>query len=47
MRQSRQIKIYDTTLAIFARAKEDGIPPAAAADRIAEQRMHEAALTRS
>ncbi|MFK0117215.1 Leu/Phe/Val dehydrogenase [Streptomyces sp. NPDC090994] len=31
--------IYDTTLAIFARAKEDGIPPAAAADRIAEQRM--------
>ncbi|MFE1044319.1 Leu/Phe/Val dehydrogenase [Streptomyces olivaceus] len=35
-------KIYDTTLAIFARAKEDGIPPAAAADRIAEQRMAEA-----
>ncbi|WP_328321948.1 Leu/Phe/Val dehydrogenase [Streptomyces sp. NBC_00388] len=31
--------IFDTTLAIFARAKEDGIPPAAAADRIAEQRM--------
>ncbi|MEV6174848.1 Glu/Leu/Phe/Val dehydrogenase dimerization domain-containing protein [Streptomyces sp. NPDC051954] len=38
--------IYDTTLAIFARAKEDGIPPAAAADRIAEQRMHEAAVNR-
>ncbi|KPI29835.1 Leucine dehydrogenase [Actinobacteria bacterium OK074] len=37
-------KIYDTTLEIFARAKTDGIPPAAAADRIAEQRMHEAAL---
>ncbi|WP_432248916.1 Leu/Phe/Val dehydrogenase [Streptomyces sanyensis] len=35
-------KIFDTTLAIFARAKEDGIPPAAAADRIAEQRMAEA-----
>ncbi|WP_320774924.1 Leu/Phe/Val dehydrogenase [Streptomyces sp. CRN 30] len=34
--------IYDTTLAIFARAKDDGIPPAAAADRIAEQRMAEA-----
>ncbi|MCQ6556010.1 NAD(P)-binding domain-containing protein [Streptomyces sp. C10-9-1] len=34
--------IFDTTLAIFARAKEDGIPPAAAADRIAEQRMAEA-----
>jgi valine dehydrogenase (NAD+) len=31
--------IYDTTLTIFARAKEDGIPPAAAADRIAEQRI--------
>ncbi|MEV5356972.1 Leu/Phe/Val dehydrogenase [Streptomyces sp. NPDC086081] len=38
--------IYDTTLAIFARAKEDGIPPAAAADRIAEQRMHDAAAAR-
>ncbi|CAL9299338.1 Valine dehydrogenase [Streptomyces sp. SudanB25_2051] len=35
-------KIFDTTSAIFARAKEDGIPPAAAADRIAEQRMAEA-----
>jgi valine dehydrogenase (NAD+) len=35
-------KIFDTTLAIFARAKTDGIPPAAAADRIAEQRMAEA-----
>ncbi|GAA4796019.1 MULTISPECIES: Glu/Leu/Phe/Val dehydrogenase dimerization domain-containing protein [Streptomyces] len=35
-------RIFDTTLAIFARAKEDGIPPAAAADRIAEQRMAEA-----
>ncbi|MER5885976.1 Glu/Leu/Phe/Val dehydrogenase dimerization domain-containing protein [Streptomyces sp. NPDC001941] len=34
--------IFDTTLQIFARAKEDGIPPAAAADRIAEQRMAEA-----
>ncbi|MEU7428442.1 Glu/Leu/Phe/Val dehydrogenase dimerization domain-containing protein [Streptomyces sp. NPDC040750] len=34
--------IFDTTLAIFARAKQDGIPPAAAADRIAEQRMAEA-----
>lgn len=32
-------KIFDTTLEIFARAKADGIPPAAAADRIAEQRM--------
>ncbi|WP_210582360.1 Glu/Leu/Phe/Val dehydrogenase [Streptomyces sp. GESEQ-4] len=41
--KAKAAKIYDTTLAIFARAKADGIPPAAAADRIAEQRMHEAA----
>ncbi|MGW6456821.1 Leu/Phe/Val dehydrogenase [Streptomyces sp. NPDC055078] len=40
--KAQAAKIYDTTLAIFARAKEDGIPPAAAADRIAEQRMAEA-----
>ncbi|MFC4464908.1 Leu/Phe/Val dehydrogenase [Streptomyces xiangluensis] len=40
--KAKAAKIYDTTLTIFARAKEDGIPPAAAADRIAEQRMAEA-----
>ncbi|WP_055701078.1 MULTISPECIES: Leu/Phe/Val dehydrogenase [Streptomyces] len=40
--KAKASKIFDTTLAIFARAKEDGIPPAAAADRIAEQRMAEA-----
>ncbi|MEU6374050.1 Glu/Leu/Phe/Val dehydrogenase dimerization domain-containing protein [Streptomyces sp. NPDC046909] len=44
--KAKAAKIYDTTLAIFARAKSDGIPPAAAADRIAEQRMHEAAVAR-
>ncbi|WP_033285120.1 Leu/Phe/Val dehydrogenase [Streptomyces sp. NRRL F-525] len=44
--KAKAAKIFDTTLAIFARAKEDGIPPAAAADRIAEQRMHEAAGAR-
>ena len=44
--KAKAAKIYDTTLAIFARAKADGIPPAAAADRIAEQRMHEAAVAR-
>ncbi|WP_443072776.1 Leu/Phe/Val dehydrogenase [Streptomyces sp. WMMC897] len=32
-------KIFDTTLAIFERADTDGVPPAVAADRIAEQRM--------
>ncbi|WP_327402955.1 NAD(P)-binding domain-containing protein [Streptomyces sp. NBC_01288] len=44
--KAKAARIFDTTLAIFARAKEDGIPPAAAADRIAEQRMHEAAGAR-
>jgi valine dehydrogenase (NAD+) len=34
--------IFDTTLTIFTHANEEGIPPAAAADRIAEQRMAEA-----
>ncbi|MCX4824143.1 NAD(P)-binding domain-containing protein [Streptomyces sp. NBC_01142] len=40
--KAKAAKIFDTTLAIFARAKDDGIPPAAAADRIAEQRMADA-----
>ncbi|MFE4450585.1 Leu/Phe/Val dehydrogenase [Streptomyces sp. NPDC056796] len=40
--RAKAAKIFDTTLAIFARAKADGIPPAAAADRIAEQRMADA-----
>ncbi|MFF6907706.1 Leu/Phe/Val dehydrogenase [Streptomyces sp. NPDC012389] len=40
--KAKAAKIFDTTLEIFARAKADGIPPAAAADRIAEQRMAEA-----
>ncbi|MEU6811772.1 Glu/Leu/Phe/Val dehydrogenase dimerization domain-containing protein [Streptomyces sp. NPDC046831] len=40
--RAKAAKIFDTTLTIFARAKTDGIPPAAAADRIAEQRMSEA-----
>ncbi|MEU6481756.1 Glu/Leu/Phe/Val dehydrogenase dimerization domain-containing protein [Streptomyces sp. NPDC047017] len=45
--KAKAAKIFDTTLAIFARAKEDGIPPAAAADRIAEQRMAEARAART
>jgi valine dehydrogenase (NAD+) len=32
-------KIHATTLAIFERARADGVPPAVAADRLAEQRM--------
>jgi valine dehydrogenase (NAD+) len=41
--RAKAAKIFDTTLSIFARAKEDGIPPAAAADRIAERRIADAA----
>ncbi|MEV6244616.1 Glu/Leu/Phe/Val dehydrogenase dimerization domain-containing protein [Streptomyces sp. NPDC051742] len=40
--KAKATKIFDTTLEIFARAKADGIPPASAADRIAEQRMTDA-----
>ncbi|MGQ4514744.1 Glu/Leu/Phe/Val dehydrogenase dimerization domain-containing protein [Streptomyces sp. DW26H14] len=40
--REKAAKIYDTTLEIFARANSDGVPPAAAADRIAELRMAEA-----
>ncbi|MES4906223.1 MULTISPECIES: Glu/Leu/Phe/Val dehydrogenase dimerization domain-containing protein [unclassified Streptomyces] len=39
--KAKAAKIFDTTLAIFDRAQADGIPPAAAADRLAEQRMAE------
>ncbi|MFI1798242.1 Leu/Phe/Val dehydrogenase [Streptomyces sp. NPDC020379] len=40
--KAKATEIFATTLAIFERAKADGIPPAAAADRLAEQRMAEA-----
>jgi len=36
-------KIFDTTLEIFDRARTEGVPPAVAADRVAEQRMAQAA----
>jgi valine dehydrogenase (NAD+) len=39
--KAKAAKIYDTTLAIFARAQADGVPPAVAADRLAEHRMAE------
>ncbi|MEW2549606.1 Glu/Leu/Phe/Val dehydrogenase dimerization domain-containing protein [Streptomyces sp. NPDC047002] len=42
--RAKAATIYDTTLEIFARAHSDGVPPAAAADRIAELRMAEAAV---
>ncbi|MCC3653044.1 NAD(P)-binding domain-containing protein [Streptomyces sp. S07_1.15] len=40
--KAKAAQIFDTTLAIFDRARTDGVPPAVAADRIAEQRMAEA-----
>ncbi|WKX71213.1 Glu/Leu/Phe/Val dehydrogenase dimerization domain-containing protein [Streptomyces sp. XD-27] len=39
--KAKATKIFDTTLAIFERAVTDGVPPAVAADRLAEQRMAE------
>ncbi|OEU96312.1 Leu/Phe/Val dehydrogenase [Streptomyces oceani] len=40
--KAKATQIQDTTLAIFRRAEADGVPPAVAADRLAEQRMAEA-----
>ncbi|WP_277879827.1 Leu/Phe/Val dehydrogenase [Streptomyces gobiensis] len=37
--KAKAAKIFDTTVEIFLRAKSDGVPPAVAADRIAEHRM--------
>jgi valine dehydrogenase (NAD+) len=37
--KAKAAKIFDTTVEIFDRAEADGVPPAAAADRLAEQRM--------
>jgi valine dehydrogenase (NAD+) len=39
--EHRASRIYDTTLAVFERATADGVPPAIAADRIAEARMRD------
>ncbi|MBH5336213.1 Glu/Leu/Phe/Val dehydrogenase [Streptomyces pactum] len=40
--KAKATKIFDTTVAIFERAAKDGVPPAVAADRLAEQRIAEA-----
>ena len=37
--KAKATHIFDTTLAIFALADSDGVPPAVAADRLAERRM--------
>jgi valine dehydrogenase (NAD+) len=39
--KARAEKIFDTTQQVFALATEDGVPPAVAADRLAERRMRE------
>jgi Glutamate dehydrogenase/leucine dehydrogenase len=39
--RAKAAQIYDTTRRIFATAAEDGVPPAVAADRMAERRMAE------
>ena len=39
--KARAEKIFDTTRTIFALADEEGVPPAAAADRLAERRIAE------
>ena len=41
--RSRATLIFDTTREVFALAEAEGVPPAVAADRLAEQRMADAA----
>ncbi|MFJ1706757.1 Glu/Leu/Phe/Val dehydrogenase dimerization domain-containing protein [Kitasatospora sp. NPDC088346] len=45
--KNKATKIFDTTLEIFTRASLDGVPPAVAADRLAEKRMREISALRS
>jgi len=39
--QQRAAGIFETTQAVFDLARADGVPPAIAADRLAERRMHD------
>jgi len=45
--RARATKIYDTTRQVFELAATDGVPPAVAADRLAERRMREVGRLRS
>ncbi|MFJ9693680.1 Glu/Leu/Phe/Val dehydrogenase dimerization domain-containing protein [Kitasatospora sp. NPDC101183] len=45
--KNKATKIFDTTLEIFTRAASDGVPPAVAADRLAEKRMREISALRT
>jgi valine dehydrogenase (NAD+) len=44
--RARAERIFDTTLEILRRSKADGVPPAATADRLAEERMRSVARLR-
>ncbi len=39
--RARTERIYDTTLAVLRAARDEGVPPAEAADRLAERRMRD------
>jgi valine dehydrogenase (NAD+) len=45
--RQRAMQIFDTTSRVFAIADEEGVPPAVAADRLAERRMTEVGRLRS
>ncbi|NRQ37141.1 Glu/Leu/Phe/Val dehydrogenase [Nonomuraea sp. NN258] len=45
--RSKAAQIYDTTLKIFGIAADEGVPPAVAADRLAERRMSEVGRIRA
>jgi valine dehydrogenase (NAD+) len=44
--RARAERIFDTTLEILRRSKADGVPPAATADRLAEERMRDVSRLR-
>ncbi|MFC6081093.1 Leu/Phe/Val dehydrogenase [Sphaerisporangium aureirubrum] len=45
--RAKATQIFDTTLKIFSMAEEEGVPPAVAADRLAERRMSEVGRLRA
>jgi valine dehydrogenase (NAD+) len=45
--RQRAERIFDTTASVFALAADEGVPPAVAADRLAERRMTEVGRLRS
>jgi valine dehydrogenase (NAD+) len=44
--QARAARIFETAHEVFALAREDGVPPAVAADRVAERRIREVSRLR-